>query len=76
MIVILVVYGIITAAVCIPNHTELGFWGDRFAVEKSRDSRSNYTLCQPTVTEVELYEFFPVCFAEVMAALFSDSVAP
>ena len=34
----------------------------------------DYKLRQSTVTKVEYFEFFPVRFAEVLAALFSDAV--
>ena len=40
----------------------------------NRVFQSDYALRQSTVTKPELLEFFPVRFAEVLAALFSDAV--
>ena len=42
--------------------------------ESNRVSQLNFRLRQSTVTKVECFESFPVCFAEVLAALFSDTV--
>ena len=42
--------------------------------ESNRIFQSDYKLRQSTVTKVECFEFFPVRLAEVLAALFSDSV--
>ena len=45
-----------------------------FSGESNRDFQSDLTLHQSTVTKVELFEFFPVCFAEILTTLFSDAI--
>ena len=68
--------GIITALVLTPKRTKLYSRGTSLSEVSNRVFQSDYTLRQSTVTKAECFEFFPVCFAEVLTALFSDAVAP
>ena len=65
--------GIITAF-CTPNRNKFRSRGTSLSGESNRVFQSDYYLRQSTVTKVESFEFFPVCFAKVMTALFSDAV--
>ena len=66
--------GIITAALCTPNRRKCRSRGTSLSGESNRVFQSDYTLRQSTVTKVEYFEFFPVRFSEVLAALFSDAI--
>ena len=74
MIIILIFMGIITA-LCTINRTKCRSGGTSLSEESNRVFQSDYYLRQSTVTKAECFEFFPVRFAEVLAALFSDVVA-
>ena len=66
--------GIITAALRTPNRTKCRSCRTSLSGESNRVFQSHYSLRQSKVTKVEEIEFFPVRFAEVLAALFSDAV--
>ena len=66
--------GIITAVVYTPNRTKLCSRGTSLSGESNRVFQSDYSLRQSTVTKAECFEFFPVCFAEVLAAPLSDAI--
>ena len=76
IIIMLIFMGIITAAVCTPNRNKCRSRGTSLSGESNRVFQSDYTLRQSTVTKADIFEFFPVRFAEVLAALFSDAVVP
>ena len=65
---------IITAALCNLNRSKCSSGRTSLSEVSNRIFQSDYILRQSTVTKVELFEFFPVCFTEVLAALFSDGV--
>ena len=65
---------IITAAVCTPNRRKLSSGGTSLSGENSRDFESDLSLRQSKVTKVDLFEFFPVRFTEVLTAFLSDGV--
>ena len=73
MLIILIFMGIITALRTI-NRTKCRSGGTSLSEESNRVFQSDYSLCHSTVTKGECLEFFPVRFAEVLAALFSDAV--
>ena len=65
---------VITAAVRTINRTKFRSRGTSLLGVSNRVFQLDYQLRQLTVTKGELFEFFPVRFAEVLAALFSDAV--
>ena len=67
---------VITAVVYTPNRTKFRSRGTSLSGESNRVFQSDYRLCQSIVTKDEYFEFFPVRFAEVLTALFSDAVVP
>ena len=75
MLIMLIFMRIITAHFHTLNCSKCRSRGTLFSKESNRVFQSDYTLRQSTVTKVELFEFFPVCFAEVLAAPLSDAVA-
>ena len=68
--------GIITAAVRTANRMECCSGRTSLSGESNRVFQSDCYLRQSTVTKAELIEFFPIRFAEVLTALFSDAVVP
>ena len=66
----------ITAALCTLNRTKLCNGGTSLSGERNRASQLHYKLRQSTVTKAESFEFFPVCFAEVLTAPLSYVVVP
>ena len=65
---------VITDIVCNLNCTKLCSGGTSLSGENSRDFESDLSLRQSKVTKVDLFEFFPVRFTEVLTAFLSDGV--
>ena len=68
--------GIITAALCTSNRSQFRSRGTSLSGESNRVFQLHYCLRQSIITKAECFEFFPVRFAEVLTALFSDAVVP
>ena len=66
--------GIITAALRTPNRNKFRSRGTSLSEVSNRVFQSDCRLRQSKVTKADIFEFFPVRFAEVLAALFSDAV--
>ena len=65
---------VITDIVFNLNCTKLCSGGTSLSGENSRDFESDLSLRQSKVTKVDLFEFFPVRFTEVLTAFLSDGV--
>ena len=65
---------LITAALRTINRTKFRSRGTSLLGVSNRVFQLDCRLCQSTVTNVEYFKFFPVCFAEILTAPFSDDV--
>ena len=65
----------ITAALCTLNRTKCSR-GTSLSEESNHVFQSDCPLRHSTVTKAESFEFFPVCFAEVLTAPLSYVVVP
>ena len=61
-------------ALCTSNRTKLKSRGTSLSGERNRVFQSDFRLRQYKFTKEECFELFPVRFAEVLTALFSDAV--
>ena len=65
---------IITTDFCTPNRPIFCSQETSLSWYSNRVFQSDFYLRNSTVTQAELFEYFPVCFTEITAAFLSDLV--
>ena len=75
IIMLICLWRIITDSFCNPNRTKSCSGGISLSEMINRVFQSDCTLRQSIVTKVDCFEFFPIRFAEVLAAFLSNGVA-